>query len=357
LDLPPGSFYFLHRLADVFVSPGSNFSLASLACALFIAVVFLTLKRRRRAGRMRPKLMIRALFPRGVLSSPSSLIDIGYLGFHVFLFSILFGWAVLSFAFLSNAVIDLLAAAFGPARPSPFPEFVSRSLITVMLFLAYELGYWINHYLSHRVPFMWEFHKVHHSATVLTPLTNFRVHPGYMLIFANILAITTAIANGLGNYIFGAAAHQYALSNTNIILVFFIYVYAHLQHTHLWIPFRGMLGRLFMSPAHHQIHHSSNPIHFNKNLGSCLAVWDWMFGTLYVPGRARERLTFGVEPDRPDAHTISGEFLVPIWRAAAQLVPKAMIARIRNVGAPAPAGADPAQARIAVRGSFEIPER
>ena len=46
-----------------------------------------------------------------------------------------------------------------------------------ILFLAYELGYWLNHYLSHRIAFLWEFHKVHHSATVLTPLTNFRVHP------------------------------------------------------------------------------------------------------------------------------------------------------------------------------------
>ena len=55
--------------------------------------------------------------------------------------------------------------------------------MTVTLFLAYELGYWLNHYVPHRVPFLWEFHKVHHSATVLTPLTNFRVHPVYMCIF------------------------------------------------------------------------------------------------------------------------------------------------------------------------------
>jgi hypothetical protein len=36
-------------------------------------------------------------------------------------------------------------------------------------------------------------------------------------------------------------------------------------------------------PAHHHVHHSANPKHFNKNFGSCLALWDWMFGTLYVP--------------------------------------------------------------------------
>jgi sterol desaturase/sphingolipid hydroxylase (fatty acid hydroxylase superfamily) len=125
-----------------------------------------------------------------------------------------------------------------------------------LLFLAYELGYWLNHYLSHRIPFLWEFHKVHHSATVLTPLTNFRVHPVYMCIFLNILALFIGTANGFGNYIFGQAAHQYAVSENNIILVFFIYLYVHLQHTQLWISFTGWLGHLFMSPAHHQIHHS-----------------------------------------------------------------------------------------------------
>ena len=108
-----------------------------------------------------------------------------------------------------------------------------------MLFLAYELGYWFNHWLSHKVPLLWEFHKVHHTAEVLTPLTNFRVHPVYTWIFANILALSAAIANGLGNYMFGDTAYQYALSDTNIILVLFIHTYVHLQHSHMWISFRG----------------------------------------------------------------------------------------------------------------------
>ena len=84
---------------------------------------------------------------------------------------------------------------------------------------------------------------------------------------------------------FGDTTYQYALSGTNVILVVFIHVYIHLQHSHMWIAFRGWLGRIFISPAHHQVHHSTNPTHFNKNLGSCLAIWDWLFGTLYVPSR------------------------------------------------------------------------
>jgi len=162
--------------------------------------------------------------------------------------------------------------------------------------LAYELGYWFNHWLSHKVRLLGEFHKVHHNAEVLTPLTNFRVHPVCTWVFTNILAVSAAVANGFGNYMFGETAYQ--LSDTNIILVLFIHAYV--QHSHMWIAFRGVLGRIFVSPAHHQVHHSANPKHFNKNFGSCLALWDWMFGTLYAPEKTREPLTFGF-PGQPDA--------------------------------------------------------
>ena len=154
---------------------------------------------------------------------------------------------------------------------------------------------------------------------MLTPVTNFRVHPVYMCIFLNILAVFTGLASGVGEYLLGGTTHQYGLSENNIILVFFIYVYVHLQHSQVWIAFTGWLGRLFMSPAHHQIHHSSNPAHFNKNLGSCLALWDWMFGTLHVPSAEREVAAFGVEADRPDAHTLWGELIAPFGKAALRL--------------------------------------
>src|SRR5262249_28270797 len=150
---------------------------------------------------------------------------LGYLFFNLFMFGLLFGWAVLSYQFLTNGIFSALVALFGPVSPTTLPEFVSRTVITIALFLAYEFGYWINHYLSHRVPIMWEFHRVHHTATVLTPLTLFRVHPVYMAIFLNILAVSTAIANGFANYAFGETAYQYALADRNIILVFFIHTY------------------------------------------------------------------------------------------------------------------------------------
>jgi sterol desaturase/sphingolipid hydroxylase (fatty acid hydroxylase superfamily) len=335
LDLSPGISYFIGQLSKALLSPGSHASLASLFCALFIAFVVLAARRYKKGRRLRLRSLLRALFPKHIVTSRSSLADAGYFYFNIFIFGIVFGWALLSYEMLSGAVFDLLTAVFGPTQPSSLPVLASRSIITVMLFLAYELGYWLNHYLSHRIPFLWEFHKVHHTATVLTPLTNFRVHPVYMCIFLNILAVSIGLTNGVGDYVLGQTTHQYGLSENNIILVFFIYLYVHLQHTQLWISFTGWLGHLFMSPAHHQIHHSTNPAHFNKNLGSCLAVWDWMFGTLHIPAAEREVLEFGVESDRQDAHTIWGELIAPFGRAG-RLLKRRFDDRLQPASLPAP---------------------
>ena len=91
---------------------------------------------------------VRALFPKRMVLNRSSLADLGYFYFNLFVFGLVLGWAVLSYDLISRAVVDLLAAAFGPVQPASLPVFVSRTIITVTLFLAYELGYWLNHYLS-----------------------------------------------------------------------------------------------------------------------------------------------------------------------------------------------------------------
>jgi sterol desaturase/sphingolipid hydroxylase (fatty acid hydroxylase superfamily) len=312
--------FFLGQAGRLLLSLGSHFSATSLAAALVIAALFFAWQRVKRGRRLRWRVIARALFPKRIVRHKSNRADIGYLLFNVFLSGIVFGWAVLTYQAITNIIITALVSTFGPVAPSALPLIVSRAGVTVLLFLGYELGYWFNHWLSHKVPFLWEFHKVHHTAEVLTPITNFRVHPVYSWIFANILAISAAIAGGIGNYAFGNTTYQYAVNDTNMILVIFIHTYVHLQHSHMWIAFTGALGRVLVSPAHHQVHHSGNPKHFNKNFGSCLALWDWLFGTLYVPAKKREPLTFGF-PGQADAHTFKGEVVDPLINAAAHLKP------------------------------------
>ena len=312
------------KLAALFLSLGA-FSLASWFTALCVAVLFLGFRRQRSRRQIRLKVLARALFPRKLLLSPSSAADVCFFLFNFFLAGLLFSWAIVSYSLVSGAVGEMLVAHFGAQPPTSLPKTYSIAILTVALFLAYELGYWIDHYLAHNIPFLWEFHKVHHQAEVLSPLTNFRVHPVDSIVFYNIQAVVMGITGGLVNYGFGEPAQPFTIAGSNALVLIFTYLVGHLQHSHLWIVFTGVWGRLFLSPAHHQIHHSTNPAHFNKNLGACLGVWDWLFGTLHVPGKKREKLDFGVEPKVGNVHGIHEGIVAPVVRAFALVNPARLL--------------------------------
>ena len=327
-------------LGDLFLKPGSSISLVSLACALVIAAAYVVVRRRGRGRRAGPRLILRALLPRRFVSSPSGRADVGFFLFNTFAAGILFGWAILSTHAVSVFVHGGLVRAFGETRPAPLPAWASSAAMTLILFLAYELGYWVDHYLKHRIPLLWEFHRVHHTAEHLSPLTNFRVHPVDSVLFLNSLALFIGAAHGAATWGLGAPAQAILLSGTNALTLAFLFLLVHLQHSHIWIATRGLLGRLIQSPAHHQLHHSTNPAHVNRNFGGNLSVFDWLFGTLLIPGAEPERLTFGVEAEGERPHSAEGAVIAPfvrVWRmakgvSAAQYVDRPLLRQAQDEG-------------------------
>jgi len=299
---------FADNIVSVFFSPGSQFSLLSIGSALVLATIYMVVKRRRP---VRFKVLTRALFPRRFLTSASTRADIAFLAFNTLAAGVLFGWAMLSYAVVGKAVAGALTAVLGPMAATSLPIGACVALMTLALYLAYEFAYFGYHYLSHRIPFLWAFHRVHHTAEVLSPLTNFRVHPVDSLVFGNCVALMTGLVGGALTWALGRTVNPFVINGTNVILVGFLFCLVHLQHSHIWISFRGVLGRIIMSPAHHQLHHSSNPAHFGSNFGSCLSVWDWMFGTLRMPGEKAERLTFGAAGPGERPHSVTGGLITP----------------------------------------------
>ena len=76
------------------------------------------------------------------------------------------------------------------------------------------------------------------------------------------------------------------------------------------------MERIFISPAQHQIHHSMDARHHDRNFGAVLAIWDWMGGSLSL-ARGRQRLRFGVKETGAGAHSMKGIFLDPFYEAFA----------------------------------------
>ena len=116
MDFWPGIAFIFRHTGSLLFSIGSHFSLTSLVAALLIATIFFVWQRVRRGRHARVRTLLRALFPKRILHSRSNEADIAYLIFNVY--SVMFGWAVLYYQFISNGIISGLVTLFGPVSPS-----------------------------------------------------------------------------------------------------------------------------------------------------------------------------------------------------------------------------------------------
>jgi sterol desaturase/sphingolipid hydroxylase (fatty acid hydroxylase superfamily) len=282
------------------------------------------------------KTLVRAVLSRRTLLHRSTLADLAYCLVSLMTFGAILGWAVVSTSWINEGVVAFLSRHFGEGSRAE-PGFALDAARTFALFLAYDLGFFVDHTLKHRIPALWELHKTHHSAEVLTPLVNFRVHPLDSLMLANTLSLFIGVAGGAATYCLGRRTTSFLLFDDNLLMVLYIYLTAQLQHSQIWIPFTGACGRLFMSPAHHQLHHSADPIHYNCNMGASLALWDWIAGSLFLPSPQSPRLKYGASGFEHDPHGPFGLVLEPAAKFLAALArmiaPRAAFGERRSTSA------------------------
>ena len=174
--------------------------------------------------------------------------------------------------------------------------------------LAADFGLWLGHYLLHRIPLLWEFHKVHHSAEVLTPFSAGRVHPVDDLLTYAFAGAFGGTARGICTHLFGNEAVVLSAAQLSMVFFAFYVLGFHLRHSHVWLPYPVWLGRVLISPAHHQVHHSSARRHWDRNMGFIFAFWDWVFGTLYVPPQ-KESSSSSVSEERRLSTAPCGGFI------------------------------------------------
>ena len=297
-------------------APASAYGAPALGGALLFSALYYAGRRRARGRPLSVKGFVRSIFPARILLHPSSLVDMRLWALNAVVFASAYGMLGLGLFFWRDAVAAALTHGLGLHAPTHWPAWSVLTLATVLQVLAYELAYWFAHYCFHKVPALWEFHKVHHSAEVMTALTELRQHPVEIIAFMNLIGLSTGTVFGVMTYAFGPGVRPFTLLNGNIVTMAFLLTYGHLRHTHMWIAFTGVAGRILQSPAHHQLHHSANPIHFDKNLGFALAVWDWVFGTLAIPARTREPIVFGVGAEGPAFRSALAALAGPCGRFA-----------------------------------------
>jgi sterol desaturase/sphingolipid hydroxylase (fatty acid hydroxylase superfamily) len=158
---------------------------------------------------------------------------------------------------------------------------VPRWGAVAVIFVVMDGCNWFAHLANHRLRALWRFHELHHSQEDMSVLTVFRTHP--LIHVSYLIALIPGIvllANG-------------ALSTTLLVVYAAILAFAH-SNTNLGF---GPLGRIFVSPNYHRIHHKLDGPQ-DVNLGFALTIWDQLFHRAIFPTEATIRTDTGL-PGRP----------------------------------------------------------
>lgn len=233
-----------------------------------IASIYLFLYKKQRRVNLSSKLWLH----------PSSIIDYKYFILSFFIKALLIMPFLIGAKEVTLFTYEYLMDNYGYMKVTLFSYTQVVILYTICLFVMSDFTrYWIHRFL-HTIPFLWEFHKVHHSAKVLNPLTFYRVHPVENILFGLRYSLSIGFVTGIFVYFFGAMISLYEVLGINILLFVFSLMGSNLRHSHIKLKYPNFLESFFISPYQHQIHHSSK--YTNKNFGGYLAIWDKLFGTL-----------------------------------------------------------------------------
>lgn len=251
-------------------------------------------------------------------------LDFFYMFFNFFLFSLI----------IYNAASDVLVNLFneGILSLSNFDLQASNPMrywpmwaILFIGFLVRDFVQWWTHRLLHKVSFLWEFHKVHHSVQEMGFAAHLRYHWMETIVYRTIEYLPLALLGiGLHDFfiihIFTLAIGHYNHSNitvdgkiTGAILLGGIAILINVsafdintmaqaliwQKALLFIIFIGfgyfIFGRfmkhIFNHPEMHIWHHAKDlpkDRHTGVNFGLSLAIWDFLFGTAYIPHNGKD---------------------------------------------------------------------
>ena len=222
-------------------------------------------------------------------------------------------WLVFNGHFAGILVAHVAAFLFAWAVPALEPLKSLRLIATspwAVRFLAFlvikDFLDWSIHNLLHRVPWLWEFHKVHHSIEELDWIGNFRFHWMEVVVYQG-LTYLPLVALGAGDSVILAVAVVSTLVGD-------------LNHANLDISW-GALRFVLNSPRMHVWHHDRYWPALRPrgvNFGIVLSVWDWVFGTAYwpspeqAPQQQPRGLGFPGMTEFP--RSLAGRLLYPILR-------------------------------------------
>ena len=309
---------FLQDFFEEFANPQKRIFVGYLLSAFVLALVWLCIAERDSA-----KAAIKKIFDKNVWLSTSSLAD-----FKIILVNrvIMSGTAA---ALVTQITIStfLYKLLHGQTLIEPLAlHSISAGgvavIFTVFFFVFDDFSRFYVHRLMHRVPVLWAFHQVHHSAETMTPFTIFRTHPIEGFIFTLRTSVVQGIVISVFLFLFGSKVDLITVYGASVGVVIFHSLGSNMRHSHVKIRYPRLIELFFISPGQHQIHHSTEKRHFDKNFGVALAVWDLIFGSLLHSEAQTHR--FGLTTKFGEKHNLLHLYVEP-FKAAIRIMKRTKI--------------------------------
>ncbi|QNL21603.1 sterol desaturase family protein [Hyphobacterium sp. CCMP332] len=189
-----------------------------------------------------------------------------YMFFNFFVFAIVISgvYKILELAF---AEANITMASLAIINMEAWPAWLQL----VIFFIILDFVQWFTHVLLHRYPFLWKFHKVHHSVKEMGFAAHLRYHWMENILYKPLKTF--------GVMILGGFEPQQAY-----IVHFLAITIGHLNHSNVKITW-GPLKYIFNNPVMHLYHHAYvlPEGRYGVNYGISLSLWDYIFKTNYIP--------------------------------------------------------------------------
>lgn len=185
--------------------------------------------------------------------------------------------------------------SFGLLHLVDWPIWAELLVAVVLLDLFAQ---YVSHYMLHKVSWMWRFHMVHHSDTIVDATTGTRHHPGDYLI-REVYSLLVIVLTGmpLAYYIF-----------YRIATIFFTYF----SHANIYLPqwIDKPLSLIFITPNMHKFHHHFERPWTDSNFGNIFSFWDRLFGTMVYDDPRKVQYGLDVLEDET-ANDVGYQFKLP----------------------------------------------
>ena len=221
---------------------------------------------------------LRFCFPKVILEHRSCRLDLWYTiasrAVHPFLVTpVIVGNAVVAKWFY-----DWLVRGFGPV-PAHAETLLEYATIIAITILIADFFSFFCHFLEHKVGVLWELHKVHHSTLFLLPISNRRIHPVQEIFDAGAIMVGVGCFIGAASYLLQVPVRDNLVVGLDAYVLANMLSFYHLRHSHIPMSY-GKWEKWILSPAQHQLHHSVETRHWDRNFGLLFAIYDRMAGTL-----------------------------------------------------------------------------